>query len=343
MSEDTNTPVHNVWRHIMRLLSALLPFIGLAFTWGLFAALLGGDFVNGYNQQLILAQTVVVGTAAVGATVVIISGSIDLSVGSMIALGTMIVALLLQRGWPEPIAGLGGVLSGVAIGAFVGIMVVGWGGRLVTAIFGSTRRLPISSFIVTLGLLSALRGAAKGVGDNQPIYPESEVLTSLMQTGESGITSVLAPGVWIMLAVALLVGAVLRYTRFGRHIFAVGSNEQTARLCGVPVAWVRIRVFMLALACSGLAAVFQFAYLDMGDPTTAQGYELRVIAACVIGGASLAGGNGSVAGALAGALLMTVIANGCTKLGMDNWVQEIVTGAIIIVAVLLDQLRHART
>jgi len=229
-----------------------------------------------------------------------------------------------------------------AIGAFIGLMVVGWGGRLVSLIIGATRKLPISSFIVTLGLLSALRGAAKGVGGNQPIYPDSEWLNTFMRTGESGLTSILAPGVWIMLGLALFVGALLRYTRFGRHIFAIGSNEQTARLCGVPVAWVRIRVFMLALACTGLAAVFQFAYLDMGDPTTAEGYELRVIAACVIGGASLAGGSGSVAGALAGALLMTVIANGCTKLGMDNWVQEIVTGGIIIVAVLLDQLRHAR-
>ena len=338
-------------QRVARWLSTLGPMIGLAFAWGLFAALAGWDFMRWNNQQLMLMQTAVVATAAVGATLVIISGSIDLSVGSMIALGTMIVALLLNLGCPGWVAGLGGIASGMVVGLFVGIMVVGWGGRAIALIGGSMRNLPLSSFIVTLGLLSALRGVAKGVGGSQPIYPMSsdavrgatESLTGLMsRTIDLGAFTLPAASVWILLGLAILMSAMLRYTRFGRHIFAVGSNEQTARLCGVPVAWVRLRVFMIAMACTGLAAVFQFGYLGMGDPTTAQGYELRVIAACVIGGASLAGGEGSIGGAIIGALIMTVIANGCTKLGLDNWVQQIVTGGIIIVAVLLDQLRHGR-
>jgi ribose/xylose/arabinose/galactoside ABC-type transport system permease subunit len=143
-----------------------------------------------------------------------------------------------------------------------------------------------------------------------------------------------------MLGLALLVAAVMRYTRFGRHVFAVGSNELTARLCGVPVERVKVLVYVLGGTFAGLAAVLQFSYLTGGDPTTAVGLELNIIAAVVIGGASLTGGEGSVWGALIGAFIMTVVANGCTKLNLANWVQEIVTGGIIIAAVLLDYLRR---
>jgi ribose transport system permease protein len=123
-------------------------------------------------------------------------------------------------------------------------------------------------------------------------------------------------------------------------VFAVGSNELTARLCGVPVERVKLLVYVLGGAFAGLGAVLQFAYLTGGDPTTAVGLELNIIAAVVIGGASLSGGQGTVTGTLVGALIMTVVANGCTKLGLANWVQEIVTGGIIVVAVLLDYLRQ---
>ena len=128
--------------------------------------------------------------------------------------------------------------------------------------------------------------------------------------------------------------------RFGRHVFAVGSNELSARLCGVPVERVKLLVYTLGGLFAGLGGVLQFAYLTGGDPTTAVGLELNIIAAVVIGGASLAGGSGTVTGTLVGALIMSVVANGCTKVGLSNWVQEIVTGGIIIAAVLLDYLRR---
>jgi ribose/xylose/arabinose/galactoside ABC-type transport system permease subunit len=146
-----------------------------------------------------------------------------------------------------------------------------------------------------------------------------------------------------MLGLSVVVALGLRYTRFGRHVFAVGSNEQTARLCGVPVERVKLLVYTLGAGFAGLAAVLQFAYLTGGDPTTAAGYELNVIAAVVIGGASLAGGQGTVTGTIVGALIMSVVANGCTKLGLANWVQEIVTGGIIVAAVLLDYVRRRET
>jgi ribose/xylose/arabinose/galactoside ABC-type transport system permease subunit len=150
----------------------------------------------------------------------------------------------------------------------------------------------------------------------------------------------LPPGVWMAIALTLLVAALLHFTRFGRHIVAVGSNEQTARLCGVAVERTKLLTYMVALALAGVAGLLQFSYLTVGDPTAAAGLELSAIAAAVIGGASLAGGEGSVFGSVVGALIMTVVANGCTKMELSNWVQEIVTGAIIIVAVSLDRWRR---
>jgi ribose/xylose/arabinose/galactoside ABC-type transport system permease subunit len=148
-------------------------------------------------------------------------------------------------------------------------------------------------------------------------------------------------GVWLALATAVLGALLLGYTRLGRHAVAVGSNELTARLCGVPVTRVRLTIYALGGLLAGVAGVLEFSTLTVGDPTDSMGLELETIAAVVIGGGSLAGGQGSVAGTLIGALLLTVIKAGCTHLGMPNWIQEILTGAIIVVAMTLDRLRQA--
>jgi ribose transport system permease protein len=140
----------------------------------------------------------------------------------------------------------------------------------------------------------------------------------------------------------VLAAILLRSSVFGRYVVATGSNEQTARLCGVPVTRVRILVYTLAGALAGLAGVLEFATLTVGDPTDSIGLELEVIAAVVIGGASLAGGQGSIVGAMIGALLMTEIKTGCTHIGLPNWVQEILTGAIIVAAVAIDRVRKRR-
>jgi ribose/xylose/arabinose/galactoside ABC-type transport system permease subunit len=345
--------------------------------WLLFAGLKGQDFIKWDNQRLMLLQTAVVGTAAVGATMIIIAGGIDLSVGASIALGTVVVARLLQAGATPAWAAVGGIGAGLLCGAAIGALVIGQAGRAAALLIATLlaywlearfgwvaaaggalggggivlllserflRRVPLSPFIVTLGMWGALRGAAKGLADNQPVYPPELGWTAdLMRVGQSGPGALLPPGVWVLLGVALLVAAALRYTRFGRYVFAIGSNELTARLCGVPIERTKLLIYTLGVGCAGLAACLQFAFLSMGDPTTADGYELKVIAACVIGGASLSGGEGGVLGTLVGALIMTVVDNGCTKLGLDNWVQEIVTGAIIVAAVLLDRLRQRRS
>jgi ribose transport system permease protein len=377
MSADrTKTLASGRRSRAVSLLGTLGPLIGLAFVWLLFAVLVGVDFLKWDNQRLMLLQTAVVGTAAVGATLIIISGGIDLSVGSMIALGTVVVALLLKIGADPALAALGGIGAGLLVGAAIGAIVIGHVGRVAAAVVGAmtvlwtwdaigpllavaaglaafivlllfneyiVKRIPIAPFIVTLGMWGALRGAAKGLGDNQPVYPDDlGWLGDLMANTGRGLGSLLPPGVWILLLLALIMAGVLRYTRFGRHLYAIGSNEQTARLTGVHVERTKLLIYIVGIGCAGLAALLQFSYLNMGDPTTAEGYELKVIAAVVIGGASLSGGEGSIRGTIVGALIMTVVDNGCTKLGLDNWVQEIVTGAIIVAAVALDRLRHRR-
>lgn len=302
------------------------PVLGLLVVFGLFAALRPGTFFTFDNVELILLQTAVVGTAALGATLVIISGGIDLSVGSNIALCTVAVALLLARGLSPLAAAFGGVLTGALCGLFISLLIT---------------RLRLSPFIVTLGMLGALRGVAKGLAAETMVQAPPTWLNGLLNTlSRRQQWKLFPPGVWLMLGLGLLVSAALRYTRVGRHIFAIGSNEQTARLCGVPVDPTKILIYTVAAAFTGLAGVLQFSYLTMGDPTTAVGYELDAIAAVVIGGASLAGGQGSIFGSLVGAMIMTTISNGCTKLDLANWVQDIVTGAIIVFAVALDRFRH---
>ena len=308
------------------LLTRLGPLIGLVFVIALFGVLRPRTFLTADNFQIMLLQTAVVATAALGMTMIIISGGIDLSIGSNIALCTVAIALMLARGVPPIAAALGSI----AVGSLCGLLI----GTLIT-------RLTLTPFIVTLGTWGALRGLAKGLASESIVTAPETWLNSLLQSPGAGRRWMLfPPGVWLMLLLTLLTGALLRYTRFGRHVFAVGSNEQTARLCGISVARTKLLTYALGLAFAGVAGLLQFSYLTVGDPTTANGLELAVIAAVVIGGASLQGGEGSVFGSLIGALIMTVVGNGCTKLNLANWIQEIVTGAIIIAAVVLDRLRH---
>ena len=275
-----------------------------------------------------LMQTTVVATAALGMTLIIVSGAIDLSIGSNIALCTVTVALLLAHGVPAFLAAIGGIIMSAICGLLIGLLVT---------------RLHLTPFIVTLGMWGTLRGVAKGLASEQIVQAPTTWINGLLQLPPNLQWMIFAPGVWLMLVLTVLVSLMLRYTRFGRHVFAIGSNELTARLCGISLRNTKLAIWMVGLAFAGIAGVLQFSYLTVGDPTTANGMELLIIAAVVIGGASLNGGEGSVFGSLVGALIMTVVANGCTKMDFPNWVQEIVTGVIIIAAVVLDRLRHRGT
>ncbi len=311
------------------MLSKLGPIIGLIFVFALFSVLEPRTFLNSDNMQIMLLQTAVVATAALGATVIIISGGIDLSVGSNIALCTVIIAQLLAHDVNPLIAAAIGIATGSVVGLVIGVLVT-W--------------LNLTPFIVTLGLWGAVRGIAKLSANESEIFPPSTRLNDLLRTLRPGEHWMLfPPGVWIMFLLTIFVAAVLRYTRFGRHVFAIGSNEQTARLCGVRVRRAKILIYVFGALFAGVAGLLQFSYLNgLGDPTTATGLELDIIAAVVIGGASLSGGQGSVLGSLIGALIMTVVNVGCTKVGLSNSVQQIVTGGIIILAVTLDQLRQRK-
>jgi ribose transport system permease protein len=300
------------------------PLAALVLVSAAFAIATPDTFARASNVVTMMRQTVVVAIAAVGMTLVIVHGGIDLSVGSAVALATVVIASLLKSGHGPFVASAAGVATCGACGLVVGLLIT---------------RLRVTPFIVTLGAMTILRGMAKGLAHDQKIDADAHDLEKLVETSRH---LALPPGIFIAAIVAVLFAATLRYTRFGRHLVAIGSNEQAARLSGVAVERTKVLVYLIAGLLVGLAGVMEFATLTVGDPTDSVGLELEVIAAVVIGGASLSGGEGSIAGSIVGALLMTVIRTGCTHLGWDNWVQEIVTGAIIVVAVAVDRVRHAR-
>jgi ribose/xylose/arabinose/galactoside ABC-type transport system permease subunit len=315
-------------KSLARLSHTLGPIAGLVGIFLLFAVFGPESFSSSNNLETIARQTAIVGSAALGMTLIIISGGIDLSVGSMIALVTVVIAALLQAGVDPLFAAMGGI----AIGALCGFI----NGFLIT-------RLKVVPFIVTLGTYLVVRGAAKGFAHEQKIDAPLTWLKELLAALPPGEGWRIVPwGVWLTAFLALLVAGMLIYTRLGRHIFALGSNEQTARLCGVNVDRVKVIVYSFGGAFAGVAGVFQFSRLTVGDPTVAMGVELDVIAAVVIGGGSLSGGEGSILGSIVGALIMTVIRSGCAQMGLPNWVQEMVTGCIIVLAVAIDRWRQRR-
>jgi ribose/xylose/arabinose/galactoside ABC-type transport system permease subunit len=301
------------------------PLVGLVLVGALFGFLVGPHFFSPGNLELIARQTAIVGTAALGMTLVIAAAGIDLSVGSVISLSTVVIALVLRQGGSPA----GAAAMGIGAAALCGLAT----GGLVTG-------LRVVPFIVTLGMMLLVRGAAKGLADERRIEAPVTWLNDLLRTQALGGGVLLPTGIWILLAMALVVAGVLRYTTFGRHLLAIGSNERTARLCGVRVDLCKIAVYTVAAALAGLAGVMQFAKLSVGDPTVALGLELDVIAAVIIGGGSLLGGRGTVFGTLVGAVLMTVIQIGCSQRGFPNWVQQIVTGGVIVAAVALDRWRQ---
>jgi ribose transport system permease protein len=299
-------------------------FFGLVLVAALFGALVGPQFFAPANIELMARQMAIVSIAAVGMTIVIVTGGIDLSVGSIIALGTVVIALLLRMNVNPALAAVGAIGAAALCGLVNGILIT---------------QLRVVPFIVTLGTMLIIRGAAKGLADERRIEAPVTWLNDLLRVSRGH--TLMPSGIWAVLALATLVAGLLRYTRFGRHVFAIGSNERMARLCGVAVTRTKIVVYTVSAAFAGFAGLLQFAKLSVGDPTVAVGLELDVIAAVIIGGGSLLGGRGTVAGTLIGAAIMTVIQVGCSQKGLANWVQQIVTGGIIVAAVALDRMRSS--
>jgi ribose/xylose/arabinose/galactoside ABC-type transport system permease subunit len=291
----------------------------------------GGQFTSLRNLQTMLVTSAPVMVGALGMTVIIISGGIDLSAGTAMALCATVMAWVLKQGGSIEAALLCCVLTGCAAGSVNGLLI---------------SALKIAPFIVTLGTMTAYLGVAKLVADETTVRPPLSTvphwMSGLAMPSPEPPWLLVAAGVWIMLAMAAGLSLLLRYTVFGRHVFALGSNEQTARLCGLNVPALKVAVYTLGGLFIGLAGVYQFAKLNVGNPTSGLGMELKIIAAVIIGGASFSGGRGTVLGTLTGALLMQTIASGCTQLGLRNPAQDIILGVIIVAAVTVDQFRQRR-
>ena len=314
---------------LSRLLNIFGPWFGLLLVVGLFS--LSNEvrpyFLTGANFKIILTQTVIVAIGTFGMTMIIVSGGIDLSVGSVVALTSVVGATALVKGCSPVTATLLMVAVGAGIGLINGLVI----GRL--------RMLP---FIVTLGMMGVARGAAKWIAGSQTVSVPETVVNRLMALTKPTQLFPLPPGVWITIALAALTSLLMRRTIFGRYIFAIGCNETASRYSGIRIPRQKIGIYAVAGIFFGLAGMMQLSRLTQGDPTVAAGLELDIIAAVVIGGASLSGGSGSILGSMIGALIMAVLRNGSNQMGWPTYVQEIIIGVVIIIAVGLDKLRQSR-
>ncbi len=354
-TDDPSAEVSSIWQSAW--FNTAGRFLALIVVFAFFAVMVkNGKFYTARNLENILRQSAVYATAALGMTMVIITAGIDLSVGSVIALTVVVIAWVLNIHWDVIPAG-GGEAEVVfllhqwpvllpILAVLAALIVAMLAGLLNGATLVSQRLVP---FIVTLGTMGLFRGLAKVIADEKDIYPQEDTWIAdimdptLTSADPSRSWMILPPGVWVLLIAAVAAALLLRYTRLGRHIYAVGSNEETARLCGVPVGRTKILVYTLAGLFGGLAGLMQFSVAGgIGAPTTAVAYELYVIAAVVIGGASFSGGEGSILGSFIGALIITVLYMGGQQMLWPKSVQEMVIGVIIIQAVALDQFRHRR-
>ncbi len=279
-----------------------------------------GSSENFYN---ITRNFSFVGIMALGMTAVIITGGIDLSVGSIMGVVVIVTGLIMNADYSAGLAIAGGLGAGLLIGLFNGVLI---------SLVG------LSPFVVTLGTLAIGRSVAVVLSENKMIYEFGHDADTLFAIGGGDIYGIANP-VWLLFGMAIVFGLVLNLTAWGRHLFAVGGNEHAARLTGVPVDLVKIQAYVFSAFCAAVSGIMILGWQGSAINAVGTGYELRVIASTVIGGANLMGGEGGAYGALIGAALIEVIRNSLLMAGVDsNW-QGIFVGAFIILAVLLERLR----
>lgn len=311
-----------------RLIRELLPFGSLILMICLLSVWQPDSFLTLDNFLNVLRRSSVYGVMAVGMTFVIIAGGIDLSVGSLLALSGMVAAQsMIAVAGEDPTGGAlwWGTAVGVAVGAACGVL----NGVAIV-------RLRLQPFIVTLGSMSLFRGVALVMNDGQPLNVPS------YRTLAEGTLLGVPVSILIFLVVVALSAWTLRSTRFGRHTYAIGSNREAAYHAGVGVDRIQVGIYALAGTLTGLAAMIAMSRTVSAQPTAGVGAELDVIAAVVIGGASLSGGRGTIAGTIVGTLLISFLRNGCTLVGISTNAQLIVIGVVIILAVAVDQFTRQR-
>lgn len=305
-----------------KLKGATGPLIGLL-ALCIFLSVSTDTFLSVRNGLNILDQITVLGIMAVGMTFVILIGGIDLSVGSVLALSMMVM------GWAANVAGLPmglAIILALAVSAVSGLMV----GLLITA-------FQVPAFIATLAMMSAARGVANMITDGQQIVGFPDWFTMLAIDRHFGV---LTATVFLMLAVVLLSWIFLQYRSEGRMVYAVGGNPEVARLAGIKVNLVTIGVYVLCAVLAGLAGIVLAARLDSVQPSSGFGYELDTIAAVVIGGTSLTGGAGGIGGTLIGVLIIGVLRNGLNLLNVSPFLQQVIIGIVIVLAVGAETVRR---
>ena len=312
-TETAKAKSGSAWR-ISKHMNEISLFVAILVLYAVFGSSASG-FLSFNNQINILRDAATIGIAAWAATLIIISGEIDVSVGPMVAFISVVLAYLLQWGLPTPFAFLLAIAIGAALGSIAGIL---------RAYFD------VPSFVATLGLWSALRGTALFLTDALPVSIGRNDIVDLLDQPILGIP----PAAIIMLFFFAVFAFVSRKTAFGRSVFAIGGNDHAAFLSGINVARIRVELFAIAGAMAAVSGILLVSRLGSGNATAANGLEFDVIAAVVVGGTALSGGRGSMLGTLLGVLVITLIGNGLVLLGINPFFQQVVRGLIIVIAVL---------
>ena len=289
------------------------------------------SFFSVLNGKTILVQTTILAICTLGMTMIMVSGGLDLAVGSIVAFASVCAAQTYASSGSGILACVVAVLAGTICGGLNGYLIAG---------------LRMNPFIATLGMMGMARGAARFVADDSRVYLRHEgeswapKFLETTPTIEPWSQLGVSPGIILMIILTGIMIVVMRRSVFGRHVYAIGSNEESARLCGIRVDLKKFLIYSLAGLLFGIAGLLQLSYDNAGDPTTRTGFELNVIAAVVIGGASLSGGAGTIVGSIVGALIMVVLTTGFNLVGAEASVQQFVIGAIILGAVALDMFRQ---
>lgn len=294
----------------------------------IFLSLATNSFATPKNIYNITRNFTFTAIIALGMTMVIITGGIDLSVGSVLCLCSMVLAITMHAGWSIEIGIAAAIVTALVVGAFNGVLIA---------------YLGFPPFVVTLGMLSIARSLAMVASNNTVVYQFGPDHDKLLALGGGAWVFGISNPVLYTIVLALIVGFVLRWTKFGRHLYAIGGNEHAAILTGVPVRPIKVGVYMISALSAGIAGIVETGWLGAVTTNIGTGMELQVIAAAVIGGASLIGGIGTAFGALVGAALIEVIRNSLGLLGINAFWQGCFIGCSIIIAVAFERVRQLRS